>query len=296
MEFRLLAAFALFLFIVGVLVLSQTGPQTAIVSLVKEPHAFRTWIEHHQDKMKISHFYIFLDEDSEDLGTFGPNVHFYRNWKERLGYKHDATIDEPANVRVKQDLIVKEGLRLAEKDRIKYIVHIDSDELLHGPRPASEVFARYPVDAFHMENIELAPDRMDYKNCFREGRFFHKNPERFIAYGNGKAAGVVGRSVPYGPHNFKGKRVQEILKDELVVLHYPSCNIEETMKRAKNYGKFKDDSAGWSDHHKETRDAMTSCSTDCRERAEKQFKKRMAGVDSYEIDVGLKKCDEPVRV
>jgi len=288
MELALLTAFALFLFVIGVLVLNQVGPQTAIVSLVKDPHAFKTWVQYHQDKMKIARFYIFLDEDSENLGQFGSSVEFYRNWKSRLGYTHDSTIDEPANVRVKQDLIVREGLRLAQKDGIKYLVHIDSDELLYGPRPASEVFARYSADAFHMQNTELAPDRMDYQNCFIEGRFFHKNPERFIAYGNGKAAGVVGRSIPYGPHNFKGKIVKEIPKEELMVLHYPSCNIEETMKRAQNYGKFKDDSAGWSDHHKETRDALTTCKMDCKERAEIQFKKRMAGTDSYEIDVGLK--------
>lgn len=288
MEFRLLAAFALFLLVIGFLVLTQAGPQTAIVSLVKDPHAFETWVRYHQDKMNIARFYIFLDEDSEDLGQFDSSVEFHRNWKDRLGFTHDSSIDEPANVRVKQDLIVREGLKLAERDGMKYLVHIDSDELLYGPRPASDVFAQYSADAFHMQNTELAPDRMDYQNCFVEGRFFHKNPDRFIAYGNGKAAGVVGQSVPYGPHNFKGNRVKEIPSDELMVLHYPSCNIEETMKRAQNYGQFKDDSAGWSDHHKETRDALAACSRNCRERAEIQFKKRMAGVDSYEIDIGLK--------
>lgn len=287
MELRLLAASLLFLVVVGFLVWSQKGPKTAIASLVKEPHAFPTWVRYHQERMGIAKIYVFLDDDSEDLGSYF-GVEFIRGWKERLGWSQNDSIDEPANVRVKQDLIVREGLRLAERDGMKYLIHIDSDELLHGPKPASEVFARYSAGAFHMQNAEMAPDRMDYTNCFAEARFFHKNPERFIAYGNGKSAGVVGKSEPYGPHNFKAEIVKEIPPKELMVLHYPSCNIEETMKRAQNYGKFKDDSAGWSDHHKETRDQLTTCKWDCRERAVRQFQKRMAGTDSYEIDLGLK--------
>jgi len=66
------------------------------------------------------------------------------------------------------------------------------------------------------------------------------------------------------------------------VLHYPSCNIEETLKRARQYGNFKDDSAGWSIHHRETRDALVDCSgEDCEARAREVFTKRMAKASQY---------------
>lgn len=287
MELALLGAILILLVVIGVVIFRQPRHKTAIVSLVKDPHAFETWVTYHKEKMKIDKFYVFLDDEKEVLNFDDPALEVHRDWKGRLGFEFNDKIDEPANVRVKQQLVTEEGSRLAEKDGIKYLVHIDSDELLYGPRPAADVFSSYPADAFHMKNSELAPDRKDYKNCFMEGTWFHGDPRKFIAYGNGKGAGVVGQSLPHGPHNFKGGRVVDVPEDELKVLHYPSCNIDETLKRAKNYGKFQDDSAGWSDHHKETRDVLTACGADCKEKAEAQFEKRMAGPDAYQVDLGL---------
>lgn len=287
MELILLGAAVVLLIIIGFLVFTQKRHKTAIVTLVKDPHAFDTWVTYHKKKMGIDKFYVFLDDDRENIIIDDPALEVHRIWKDRLGFKFNDKIDEPANVRVRQDLIVREGLRLAARDDIKYMVHIDSDELLYGPQPAGRVFSSYPVDAFHMKNAEMAPDRKDYQNCFLEGTWFHGDPTNFIAYGNGKGACVVGRAEPHGPHNFKGERVVELPDHELKVLHYPSCNIDETLKRAKNYGKFKDNSAGWSDHHKETRDVLTSCGSDCREKAESQFEKRMVGPDAYRVDLGL---------
>lgn len=292
MERILLISILCTLALVGVFIWTQPRHKTAVISLVKNPHAFETWIMYHLEKMGVSKFYIFLDDDDENIDFQHPSINFQKNWKERLGFNFDPKLDEPANVRVKQHLIVNEGLRMAQEDGIDYVVHIDSDELLYGPKPVSDVLKSYPADAFHMKNTEMAPDRKDYKNCFLEGTWFHGDPGNFIAYGNGKGAGAVGRSEPYGPHYFKGERTVEIPETELKVLHYPSCNIEETLKRAKNYGDFKDDSAGWSDHHKETRDALKSCGSECREKAEAQFEKRMAGPDSYQIDIGYEKTSD----
>jgi hypothetical protein len=283
MEIALLLAIVI---ILAILILNRSGT-LAIVSLVKSPHAFETWFNYHKKIMGVDRFYIFMDDDRENLGLSDPSLILIKNWKDRLGYQFNSKIDEPANVRVRQDLIVREGMRMAEADNIKYIVHIDSDELLYGPRPAAKTFARYSAGAFHMKNSEMAPDRKDYKNCFLEGTYFHKDPSKFIAYGNGKAGGVVGKSEPRGPHRFESKfsGVVEIPEEDLKILHYPSCNIEETMKRAKNYGNFEDDSARWSEHHKETRDLLANCDQNCRDKAEAQFEKRMAGPGAYKIHV-----------
>jgi len=288
MEVVLLLAFLAIVVFLTFVVLSQTNDhKLAVVSLVKSPHAFETWFKYHKEIMGVNKFYIFMDDENEKLEVNDPSLIVDQNWKDRLGYQFDSKIDEPANVRVKQDLIVREGMRMAEADNMKYIVHIDSDELLYGPRPASQTFARYSESSFHMKNIEMAPDRKDYKNCFLEGTYFHGDPTKFIAYGNGKAGGVIGKSEPNGPHQFKSHSggVAEIPEDDLKILHYPSCNIEETMKRAKNYGNFKDDSAGWSTHHKETRDVLANCDQNCKDKAEAQFEKRMAGPDAYKIEI-----------
>lgn len=253
--------------------------KVAIVSLVTEPHQFQTWIDHHKTKMGINRFYIFQDSE-EDLGPVDPSVILIKNWKDRLGYNFDPEMDQPANVRVRQQLAFDEGHRMAQRDGMDYIVHIDCDELLYGDRPAS-VFDRYPRSgAFHLVNEELAPDRMDYKNCFVEGKKFHADPSRFTAYGNGKAAGRVGQCEWHGPHFLKGRDPVNVPRDQLRVLHYPSCNLDETLKRAKRYGEFKSDSAGWSKHHIETRDALVGCGADCEERARDVFSKRMVSATS----------------
>jgi hypothetical protein len=262
--------------------MNEKRDRVAIVSLVKEPHNMDTWINHHKNRMNIDQFYLFADDDAEDFG----NVQVVKNWKGRLGYSWDANLDEPANVRLRQELVFDEAQRLAKQDGIKYLVHIDSDELLWGSDPAT-IFSKYPDStSFHMKNEELAPDRMDYNNCFLEGNKFHSDPSRFTAYGNGKAAGVVGRCSWFGPHYLKGQNTKELSDDELRVLHYPSCNIKETIKRARQYGNFQDNSAGWSTHHKETRDALANCGEECEARAREVFTKRMATSSQYKtIDI-----------
>ena len=258
-------------------------PRVCIVSLVKEPHQFQSWIDHHRT---IDRFYIFMDDDQEDLNVKDSRVVIFRDWKDRLNFKWNNEKDEPANRNEKQRLAFEEASRCAALDGIKYIIHIDSDELLCGQNPVS-VFSKYHQStAFHMKNEELAPTRNDYENCFAEGQFFHEDPAKFTAYGNGKAAGVVGQCTWFGPHFLKGQNQQEIPPEELKVLHYPSCNLSETIKRAKQYGEFQNDSAGWSQHHKETRDVMAGCSTDCETKAQVQFSKRMAGSNAKYIDAG----------
>lgn len=265
--------------------LNESRDRVAIVSLVKEPHNIQTWVDHHKNRMNVDQFYIFADDDSEDLGISDPKVQVVKNWKGRLGYQWDNSVDEPTNRNEKQRLAFNEAQRMAQQDGIQYLVHIDSDELLWGQDPAT-VFSRYPGStSFHMKNEELAPDRMDYTNCFVEGKKFHSDPARFTAYGNGKAAGMVGQCQWHGPHYLKGQNTKELSEDELRVLHYPSCNITETLKRARQYGNFKDDSAGWSEHHKETRDALATCDADCEARAREVFTKRMATSSYKTIDI-----------
>jgi len=256
--------------------------KVCIVSLVKEPHQFQTWIDHHKN---IDKFYIFQDDDDEELGVRDDRLILVKNWKDPLGFKWDDTKDEPINRNRKQRLAFEAGHRMAIQDNMKYIIHIDSDELLHGQDP-SKVFSKYPeATVFHMKNEELAPTRHNYNNCFREGSRFHSDQDRFIGYGNGKAAGVVGKCRWYGPHYFRGGPSVDIPREELLVLHYPACNIEETIKRARQYGNFRDDSGTWTETQKEMRDGLVGCDGDCEERALYQFRKRMADDASKKIHV-----------
>ena len=259
--------------------------KVAIVSLVKEPHNLKTWVEYHKNRMGIDRFYLFADDDDEKFDTGDLSVTVLKRWKDRLGFKYDESKDAPENVRERQRLAFEEGMRMAEKEGVVYLAHIDSDELLWGPNKVADALDKYPdAGSFHMQNEELAPEKMDMENCFEEGTKFHSDPSRFTAYGNGKAIGVVGRSSWNGPHYLKSEEpLVEIPREELRVLHYPSCNLKETIKRAKQYGQFEDNSAGWSDHHRMTRDALADCDDDCEEKARGVFEKRMANGSAITI-------------
>lgn len=274
--------------IVAILVLLFIWPKpsdsTAIVSLVKEPHQFETWFRYHKDQMGIKKFYIFLDDENETIGVSDPSLILIQNWKDRLGFKWNDSTDEPTNRNEKQRLAFEEAQRMAAKDDIQWLVHIDSDELLYGD-PPSRVFENSRADSFKIKNWEMAPDDFNYKNCFKEGKKFHTEHGKYIAYINGKSACRVGKGAWGGPHDLFSEFEYEIPEEDLKVLHYPSCNLSETMKRAKQYGNFENTEGRWSEHHKATRDVLASCSENCDQKALEQFKKRMADDASATLDV-----------
>ena len=92
MELALLGAILALLVLIGLLVWTQPRHKTAIVSLVKDPHAFETWVTYHKTKMGIDKFYIFLDDDNETLSFDDPALDVRRNWKDQLGFKFNDKI------------------------------------------------------------------------------------------------------------------------------------------------------------------------------------------------------------
>ena len=272
MEFALLLA----VIIITVWLVWKFRPgrkKVCIVSLVKEPHQFQTWVDYHSKF--IDRMYIFQDDDSEDLGVESEKVVLVKNWKDRLGYRKNPRLDEPSNWNRRQRLAFEEGQRMAEQDGMTWIVHIDSDELLYGKDPA-EVFGRHPwSNAFHFWNEEVAPEKFNHQNCFKECTKFHEDPANFMAYGNGKSAGRVGKCTWNGPHYFKEKSV-EVPPEDLRVLHYPACNLEEFAKRKQRYGNFTDASGTWADKHVAMRET---------DDLESLFARRFPGPDAKEIRV-----------
>jgi len=234
--------------------------------------------------MGIDKFYVFLDDDDEKFNYSHPDLILIQNWKDRVGFKWDDSKDEPLNRNEKQRLAFEEGSRMAQIDGIDYIIHIDSDELLYGNYPSQVFQSRPDAGAFHFQNEELAPDRTDYKNCFLEGVRFHSDKSRFTAYGNGKAAGVVGEAEWNGPHYLNANKTAEIPSEELKVLHYPSCNLDETQKRAKQYGSFTEKSGKWSENHKKNRELNGCIGFECQQKAEEIFSERMADENSKRIN------------
>lgn len=270
-----------------------------IVSMMKDPHHIETWIKHHIN-MGINKLYLFIDDPNDKcINTINNLLQLsdYRNkirmiiiddaWKKKNNYKKDPKKDEPLNWNVKQDMCVNNALSIAKLDDIEVLIHIDADELLYSQnnKKINEIFSM-DYNTFKLKNYEMAPERDNYKNCFLENHYFRKHGINYIAYGNGKGAGVVGKVRSNGPHEmistirfrlFKSIHQKYIHENDLVVLHFVSCNVEEMLKKYKFYSNFSTNGWEWAKIHLESRDKLKNCynSKECEKIAKDLFKKRI---------------------
>lgn len=280
--------------------------KVGIASMMKQPHQVVTWIDYHL-KIGANKLYIFVD-DPNDSAINIINEHINKNgyhdkikitiiddqWKKDHNCVYDSSKDEPKNWNIRQDRCVDKALKYAKDDKIDIIVHIDSDELLYSQnkKKLNEIFNRYKnKDAFGIINYEMAPEQDNYVNCFLENKHFRMNGKNYIAYGNGKGAGRTGYTRSNGPHeiiNLSGvENKQDIDPKDLVVLHYVSCNLDETVKKYKMYGNFNNDQWEWAQFHLTARDEMKACDSDCRDKAKTLFEKRMKKDDDKIIEIDI---------
>lgn len=246
-------------------------------SLMKNPHQIETWIKHHKN-IGVSRIYIYWD----DLETQGPVqddivtvIRLTPEFLEENNYHVEDDWDNPTKWNEKQRIAVDHAL--AQGD-VEWVFHIDADELLYPESGNIEsVFKEVSedVDSCVVTNFELAPDHENYKNCFVEGTKFRRG-QNMVAYGNGKSCGRSGYSKSLGPHrcvSLKGGSEYEFPDSELKLLHYVSCNLDEYMKKYELYGKFTDDIWGWAEHHRKSRDVLTTCESkeSCTAKAREMF-------------------------
>lgn len=286
----------LWIFILTVVILfflhSAPTHLVGIASLMKDPHQLDTWIKHHK-KIGVSKMYIYWDGESEPPKG-DSSVKFYvmtPEFLEENRYRVEPDWDNPTKWNEKQRIAVEHAMSQGE---VQWMFHIDADELLHPSTSLDEVMSDIPedVDTCVINNYELAPDHENYKNCFVEGTKFRRG-SNMVAYGNGKSCGRVGFSEPFGPHRCKSTRGgQEYTfpDDKLILLHYVSCNLEEYMKKYEMYGKFTDDIWGWAEHHRKSRDVLTTCESKeaCTSKARDMFlEKRPPKQDEPIIELKL---------
>jgi hypothetical protein len=271
------------LLIILFLLLSYTKKKctVGVVSTIKDPHQFDTWIKFHL-KSGISKIYIYWDGENPPTVS-DPRVSIQvmddaflksKDWKENPDW------DNPLRTNAKQDLAVDDAL---SKNEVDYMFHFDADELLYTPDQdipgVLSDYASEECDTWSIENIELAPDSGDYENCFTEGTKFRRHGSNFVAYGNGKGCGRVGHSASFGPHRLRSTRDRpegSLPFERIRILHFVSCNIKEYLKKYQQYGDFKNDKWEWAQFHLKSRDQLKQCEGDsCMEKAREMFQDRL---------------------
>ncbi|KAF8376715.1 hypothetical protein HHK36_031617 [Tetracentron sinense] len=166
---------------------------------------------------------------------------------------------------VKQTLNMEMAIVMARDAGMDWIIHLDTDELLHpaGAREYSltQLLLDVPgnVDMVIFPNYESSVERDDIKEPFSEVSMFKKNydhlprdtyfamykestrgnPNYFLTYGNGKSAARIQDHLrPNGAHRWHNyiKAPKEIKLEEAAVLHYTYTKFSDLTSRRDRCG------------------------------------------------------------
>lgn len=166
---------------------------------------------------------------------------------------------------VKQSLNMEMAIVMARKDGVEWILHLDTDELIHpaGTREYSlrQLLLDVPanVDMVIFPNYESSVERDDIEDPFSEISMFKKNydhlpkdtyfgmykestrgnPNYFLTYGNGKSiARIQDHLRPNGAHRWHNymKTPNEIKFEEAAVLHYTYAKFSDLTSRRDRCG------------------------------------------------------------
>ncbi|XP_020097677.1 glycosyltransferase-like KOBITO 1 [Ananas comosus] len=166
---------------------------------------------------------------------------------------------------VKQSLNMEMAIVMARDAGMEWIIHLDTDELIH-PGGAKEYSLRRllldvpsNVDMVIFPNYESSIERDDIKDPFTEVSMFKKNydhlpkdtyfglykeatrgnPNYFLTYGNGKSAARIQEHLrPNGAHRWHNymKTPNEIKLEEAAILHYTYTKFSDLTSRRDRCG------------------------------------------------------------
>lgn len=255
----------------------HTPAQIAFCATTSEPlKDIRHWLQWNR-AIGVSRFYLFVQGragTAANVAALGrePGVTVVPD-DEELRAAHASSriwnetwlssfFHKPCNheLFVLQSLNMERAIQLAQRDGVDWLLHIDTDELVHpgGTRHFSlqEVLAAVApeVDVLVFPNHESLPERADVRDPFLEVTLFkrnyqhvqgelysrnyaavaHGNPNYFITYANGKAAARVQPGLrPNGAHRWNNyaKAVREETSAATGVLHYTYNRLSDLKNR-----------------------------------------------------------------
>ena len=245
---------------------TSDGPKIAfIVTTAESVYQIKLWMAYHR-ALGVSTFYLFVEGQAgtpEAIAALStePGVTIIPNddklqarhagsriWSESWLY---AFFNKPCNheLFVRQSLNMEMGIELAIEQRVEWILHIDTDEVIYpgGTRDYSlkELLKSVPenVDALVFPNYESLAETIEVEDPFTEVTLFKRsyshvhsedyfgsygtvargNPNYFTTYGNGKSAARVQDGLrPNGAHRWHNynKEPMEWSSEQAAVLHY----------------------------------------------------------------------------
>jgi hypothetical protein len=223
----------------------QPNISIAIATTVLHPEpTFLAWLDYHL--RWVQHVVIYMDDINE-------RPEFVRLCGDRPvtlleGSKVAPKMSPESRLIQHQMENMKHAIAYLIERGYTWLLHIDQDELLYGPRVESRAWAQDPeVGLVTFPNHEALPVDFDTSDPFRDCLYFWVNGvdrnANFLAYGNGKSAVRLSPGVePRGAHWFSGHvgRAAKTLHEEAVILHYPYPSYGSWLRKFNHYGAFPD--------------------------------------------------------
>ena len=266
---------------------SSRKTSAAIVTTLKSPGpTLASFLKYHE-AIGFSRFFLFFDDPADRwiklAKTFGhariikTDVRLRRAWQRTTTARTNPWFFQyvETELKVRQTLNVELAINLAQKERIKWLLHIDCDELfypLEGDAPAHfAAMAKRKRHNLVYANYEGIAEKIEIDDYFRKVTLFKKNfclPRKrlnggqqrlikkvpqlpshlFLFYANGKSAARISRGLePDGGHRFKFvngralcKTANPALCRDAIILHYPCCGFKNFWRKYKMLGAFPD--------------------------------------------------------
>ncbi|URE38418.1 hypothetical protein MUK42_17024 [Musa troglodytarum] len=229
------------------------------------------WLFYHK-VIGVSQFLLFVEGKAAKphVSAVLESIPGYKSYTEPENWrrnKQKGFFYKPCNYElfVKQSLNMEMAIVMARNARMDWIIHLDTDELIH-PAGAEEysltrLLSDVPANADMVifPNYESGVERDDIKDPFSEVSMFKKNydhlpretyfgmykeaargnPNYFLTYGNGKSAARIQDHLrPNGAHRWHNymKIPNEIKLDEAAVLHYTYPKFSDLTSRRDRCG------------------------------------------------------------
>jgi len=204
----------------------------AICSMVRKPLNFETWLAYH---FSIGVEYIFLRvEETPELKEI---IDKYPNKVFAEYYDDVDKLNNYQTIQKRQRAFIKESIKESLTFPIRWLFHIDCDELIWSTQPLMKILNSVPknYDCAHFQNYEAVYPNDNIENGFvNTNRFIKCSTGKCLSYGNGKSAGRVTESLcNHGPHYFGGK-VYEVTDKLAAILHFDSPTFEEWYDKFNN--------------------------------------------------------------
>jgi hypothetical protein len=247
--------------------------KTAIVTTLRNADATLHYFVGYHLSIGFDHLFLFFDDPND------PGFAWYKDHPAVTAIKHDAALRKEwlqtraadrnyafadREVMARQLMNADLAVQMALFKGIKWLLHIDADELFYSPNQSvTNHFGELSAGGIEVAsylNLEAIPESSTIQNFFTDVSLFKRNRATFTPrqlnwfryhlqgqgpyfnfYDNGKAAGVVTRlTQPMGVHSFEVTKEPVTLTDGPIILHFPCCGFDHFLTKYQTLGRFSD--------------------------------------------------------